>query len=154
MNNIEILEHIAIAYIDDEEFSQYVNPEGRLITNKQLAQALENLIQENKELKKENEKLTYARNWYFEHFTSQACTPEQLHKILRFDYIPKSKVKEKIEEINKRIDYLDKELAEAYIQREKLGTETELDSNEQYIYNMEQERSVRHTEKYAYLKLL
>lgn len=51
MNNIEILEHIAIAYIDDEEFSQYVSPEGRFIINKQLAQAIENLIQENKELK-------------------------------------------------------------------------------------------------------
>ena len=91
-----------------------------------LKYAIENLIQKNKELKKKKEK----------------------------DYIPKSKVKEKIEELNKRIYYLNKELAEAYIQREKLGTETELDANGQYIYNMEQERSIRHTEKYAYLKLL
>ena len=68
--------------------------------------------------------------------------------------ISKNEIKEKIEELDRRIDYLDKELNKAYIEREKLGTETEIDMNEQYIYNMEQERSVRHTEKYAYLKLL
>ena len=91
-------------------------------------------------------------------------TPKDLvHKVFEInrakivnanDYIHKDKIKEKIQRLEKRIDYLDKELAEAYIQREKLGTETELDANEQYIYNMEQEQSIRHTEKYAYLKLL
>ena len=72
----------------------------------------------------------------------------------RNNFIPKSKVKEKIEELDKRIDYLDKELTEAYIVREKLGTETDIDTNEQYIYNMEQERSIRHAQKYAYKELL
>ena len=76
MNNIEILEHIAIAYIDDEEFSQYVSPEGRFITNKQLAQALENLIQEYKELK-ENQIWSEA-------------TIEGLKK----DFVPAAKLKE------------------------------------------------------------
>lgn len=55
---------------------------------------------ENKELKEENNKLTSVRNWYFEHYTAQACTPEILHKILKFDYIPKSKV---VEELKKAI---------------------------------------------------
>ena len=59
----------------------------------------------------------------------------------------KDKIKAKIEELDRRIDYLDKELVEAYIMREKLGTETQIDTNEQYIYNMEQERSIRHTQK-------
>ena len=53
--------------------------------------------EKNKELEKENNVLKGARNWYFEHFTSEACTPEQLRKILTYEYIPKSKVIEIIE---------------------------------------------------------
>jgi len=60
------------------------------------------LLRENEELEKENEKLTYARNWYFEHFTARELTPEQLDKILRFDYIPTSLVEKKIEEYEKK----------------------------------------------------
>jgi len=60
------------------------------------------LLRENEELEKENEKLTYARNWYFEHFTARELTPEQLDKILRFDYIPTSLVEKKIEEYEKQ----------------------------------------------------
>lgn len=59
------------------------------------------LKQQIKELKKENEELIYARNWYFEHTVGKICTPEMLDKILRNDYIPKSKLKDIID----RIDY-------------------------------------------------
>lgn len=92
MNNIKILEEFANKYRKIEK--NHIDYLFSLKEKDIPIQAIENLIQENIKLKKENEKLTYARNWYFEHFTSQACTPEQLHKILRFDYIPKSKVKE------------------------------------------------------------
>ncbi len=54
-----------------------------------------------KSLLNENEKLIYARNWYFEHTVGKICTPEMLDKILRNDYIPKSKLKDIID----RIDY-------------------------------------------------
>lgn len=59
------------------------------------------LKQQIKELRKENEELIYARNWYFEHTVGKICTPEMLDKILRNDYIPKSKLKDIID----RIDY-------------------------------------------------
>lgn len=73
---------------------------------------------------------------------------------LNNNWVSKAEIKAKIEERDIRIDYLDKELAEAYIAREKLGTETGIDFNEQYIYNMEQERSIRHTEKRVLQSLL
>lgn len=72
--------------------------------DKENMTTVEKLIQGYKELKEENKRLTSARNWYFEHYTARACTPEMLDKILRFDYIPKSLVEEKIEELNKKID--------------------------------------------------
>ena len=52
---------------------------------------------------KENEKLKAVRKWYFENTVSKICTPEILNKILRNDYISKQKVKDKIEELNKKI---------------------------------------------------
>ena len=84
---------------------------------------------------------------------------EEYKKQLDLDYVKNNytsndKIKAKIEELERRIDFLDKELAEAYIMREKLGTETEIDTNEQYIYNMEQERSIRHTQKRVLQSLL
>lgn len=52
-------------------------------------------------LQKENEKLTEARNWYFEHTVNKAVTPEMLHKILRQDYIPKSVIIKEIEKLKR-----------------------------------------------------
>ena len=101
MNNIEILEHIAIAYIDDEEFSQYVSPEGRFITNKQLAQALENLIQENKELK---EKYLLLNQINDIEKSQHRKSMKELLKDINNNYIPKSKVKEKIEELEEQAE--------------------------------------------------
>lgn len=106
MNNIEKLEK----FINDFNEFKEKRDLNLFVMNWEEKQALENLIQENKELKEENEKLTYARNWYFEHFTSQACTAEQLHKILRFDYIPKSKVKEMIKELEEKQNNNDKNI--------------------------------------------
>lgn len=69
-------------------------------------------------------------------------------------FIPKSKVEEKIEIINKRIDYLNTELNKCYIERDKLGTETDIDNNEMYIFYMEQEKSCRYVEKTILEELL
>lgn len=63
--------------------------------------AIENILGRLEQLEKENKKLTEARNWYFEHTVNKAVTPEMLHKILREDYVPKSVIREKIEEFKK-----------------------------------------------------
>lgn len=68
--------------------------------------------------------------------------------------IPKSKVKEKIEELDKRIDFLNTELTKCYIEREKLGTETDIDNNETYIFYMEEEKNFREKQKEALQDLL
>jgi len=62
------------------------------------------LKQQIKKLQEENEKLIYARNWYFEHTVNKICTPEMLDKILRNDYISKQKVKDKIRKNEEIID--------------------------------------------------
>ena len=51
--------------------------------------------------------------------------------------IPKEKIEKKIEEIEKRINYLRTEITKTIKENETVGTETETDINEQYIYNME-----------------
>ena len=68
--------------------------------------------------------------------------------------IPKSKVKEKIEELDKRIDFLNTELTKCYIEREKLGTETDIDNNETYIFYMEEEKNFREKQKEVLQDLL
>jgi hypothetical protein len=64
-----------------------------------LIRILETVLADREKLIKENKKIEEARNWYFEHTVNKAVTPEMLHKILRQDYIPKSVIKEKIEEL-------------------------------------------------------
>lgn len=68
--------------------------------------------------------------------------------------IPKSKVKEKLEELDKRIDFLNTELTKCYIEREKLGTETDIDNNETYIFYMEEEKNFREKQKEILQELL
>ena len=70
------------------------------------------------------------------------------------NYIPKSKVKEKIEELDKRIDFLNTELTKCYIEREKLGTETDIDNNEAYIFYMEEEKNFREKQEEVLQELL
>lgn len=56
---------------------------------------------------KELEKVTEARNWYFEHIVGKIATPEMLTKILRQDYVSKDEIREKIEELTNRLKYYD-----------------------------------------------
>ena len=72
----------------------------------------------------------------------------------QFDSIPTSLIKEKIEELDKRIDFLNTELTKCYIEREKLGTETDIDNNETYIFYMEEEKNFREKQKEVLQELL
>lgn len=62
-------------------------------------EAISTVLQEIEHLQKENEKLTEARDWYFECTVRQIATPEMLDKILKDKYINKNKIIEKIKEI-------------------------------------------------------
>lgn len=74
---------------------------GDVYKHLELNNAIEHILSDYRRVLKENEKLTYARNWYFEHTVGKICTPEMLDKILRNDYILKQKIKDIID----RIDY-------------------------------------------------
>lgn len=88
IEKIELLEHIAIAYKDDETLNnEFVSPQGRFIKNKELAGDLENLIQENKKLKEHLQK----------YYNGELFTAKQLKNIeenQRKYFIHKSKLKE------------------------------------------------------------
>lgn len=77
-----------------------------------------------------------------------------LHESSKEMFIPISVIQNKIDEINRRIDYLNTELSKCYIEREKLGTETDIDNNETAIFCMEQEREYRYEQKRALQELL
>ena len=68
--------------------------------------------------------------------------------------IQKQKIKDKIEEIDKRLDFIKIELKKLYIENETIGTETEIDNNEYYIYNLEKEQELRHSQKTILQELL
>lgn len=79
------------------------------------------LKQQIKKLQEENEKLIYARNWYFEHTVNKICTPEMLDKILRNDYISKQKLKDKIRKNEEIIDISnDGDLIHELLQKNKV----------------------------------
>ena len=59
-----------------------------------LQEAYKVILSDYKRVLKENEKLTYARNWYFENTVNKICNPEMLNKILKEDYIPVQKIKD------------------------------------------------------------
>lgn len=63
------------------------------------------VLKENKELKKELDRVTDGRNQLFEYATAQQANPEMLHKVLRVEYIPKQKVKDKIEELESELEF-------------------------------------------------
>ena len=65
-----------------------------------LYKPINHILSDYKRVLKENEKLTYARNWYFENTVNKICNPEMLNKILKEDYIPVQKIKDKIEEFD------------------------------------------------------
>lgn len=64
------------------------------------ALAIDNIIKGYRELEKEYERVRAGRNWLSERISAQIATPEIFDKILEENYIPKSKIKEKIEELN------------------------------------------------------
>ena len=68
--------------------------------------------------------------------------------------VNRSDITKKIEELDKRIDYLNTELNKCYIEREKLGTETDIDNNETAIYYMEREEEYRNKQKEILQELL
>lgn len=91
---IKYLQHLRkyVAGSDEEEF---------VLLALTLIEKQNNRLEQ---LEKENKKLTEARNWYFEHTVNKAVTPEMLHKILREDYVPKSVIREKIKELEKKAE--------------------------------------------------
>lgn len=110
-----------------EQFGEYA------CIDKYVQEAIETVLADREKLIEENKKLEEARNWYFEHTVNKAVTPEMLHKILRQDYIPKSVIKEKIEEVQKEYNKLDKQvdeyindanknLSKYYENKERIGT--------------------------------
>lgn len=123
-------------------------------------EAIEELLKAYKELKeieeshrKENgklrERVKELEEWN-EYYRKEMLSKEYI----KLNYIPKSKVKEKIEELDKRIDFLNTELTKCYIEREKLGTETDIDNNETYIFYMEEEKNFREKQKEILQELL
>lgn len=88
MNNIEILEHFC-------EMEDYENKE-------EFLQAIKNLLQENKELKEENNKLKTC-DGILDVFS---LGKESSRQRIEFDYIPKSKVKEKMQKDIKINDHV------------------------------------------------
>lgn len=92
MNNIEILEDITITSFNCSNII-YLNLE-------EVNKALENLIQENKELKETNKKLyELCQGNAMQEFINNEC-----------GFIPKSKVKEKIEILEKCTTKIDKKV--------------------------------------------
>lgn len=87
---IKIMEH----WIEYEK-----NNKKKINRADELINIQKTILLDYKRVLNENEKLIYARNWYFEHTVGKICTPEMLDKILRNDYISKQKVKDKIKEL-------------------------------------------------------
>lgn len=111
--------------------------------------AIENLLKRYKELEEENNN--------YKKYTVIMSTDGLLINGVKFsfnDYIPTSVIQNKIDELNRRIDYLNTELNKCYIEREKLGTETDIDNNETAIFCMEQEREYRYEQKQVLEEIL
>lgn len=68
--------------------------------------------------------------------------------------ISKDKVKEKIDKIEKRINYLKSEISKTLNENAEAGTETEIDLNEEYIYKMEIELEELEHKKKSFKELL
>lgn len=68
--------------------------------------------------------------------------------------ISKDKVKEKIDKIETRINYLKSEISKTLSENAEVGTETEIDLNEEYIYKMEIELEELEHKKKSFKELL
>ena len=104
MNNIEILEKFIKHYKEVQE--KYKDDEIQAEIERSCyfeevpAEAIENLIQENKELKEELEICETDLDEMT--ISNEHKKKEWVNKLVLNSYIPKSKVKEKIEELDKR----------------------------------------------------
>lgn len=105
--------------------------------------SLHNLLTRYKQLEEENKNKTQKIIEY-----------EKTLKKLQKETIWKSKVKEKIEEIDERIKYLHTEINKCVEEREKLGTETDIDNNETLIFHLEDEKEELYAKKQALQELL
>jgi len=120
----------------------------RLILNGKEVQTLENLLTRYKQLEEENKTLKKVKSdeliinnpWLFEYLNEL--------------YIFKGKVKEKIDKINERIKYLHTEINKCVEEREKLGTETDIDNNETLIFHLEDEKEELYAKKQGLQELL
>lgn len=121
--------------------------------------------QRNKKLEEENKQLKDNYKNQIEHTTilAKALKLEEDAPIdeiyaeinkLKTNSIPISVIQNKIDELNRRIDYLNTELNKCYIEREKLGTETDIDNNETAIFCMEQESEYRYEQKQVLEEIL
>ena len=116
-----------------------------------VEQALQNLIARYKELEDKNKTLeTLLQGNLYQMYLYY----KELAGRYQANSISKDKVKEKIEELDKRIDFLNTELTKCYIEREKLGTETDIDNNETYIFYMEEEKNFREKQEEILQELL
>ena len=151
--DIKILE--TLDYLLDDVYStNLVNDEER---NK-YQYAIEHILSDYKRVLKENEELKEDRDKFKKALGRRITYCNELEKDLfenSSNYvIKKQKVKDKIEELDKRIDFLNTELTKCYIEREKLGTETDIDNNETYIFYMEEEKNFREKQKEVLQELL
>lgn len=104
--NLLLIGDITLHIIDDDGRTAFAG-----IVNKQYNDDLKTVLNYISELEEENKKLTDVRKWYFENTVAKAVTPEMLHKILRQEYIPKDKIRDKIKELKHY-----KEIAEEMIE--------------------------------------
>ena len=124
-----------------EEFIEAVGEEYEVAREKQ---ALERIIKAFRELEERNSNLNESNNLkinkinklekenqsYRDYFGEPPCYDNA-------KYIPKSRIQAKIEELERKIDFLNSQLTKCYEIWEKLGTETEIDDNEELIFNLE-----------------
>lgn len=113
-----------------EEFIEAVGEEYEVLKEKQ---ALERVVKGYRKLEEENESLVRQYEYQGALMVNEYFSKDQVYEL----FIPKSKVKEKIEELDRKIDFLNSQLTKCYEKREKLGTETEIDYNEELIFNLE-----------------
>lgn len=79
---------------------------------------------------------------------------DKIKKHIKNNFIPISLIEKKILMLDMRIKHLRKELEKSCEERETLGTETDIDNNEAYIFHIEEELNHRCAERNALRKLL
>lgn len=97
--DIKNAEHFIKSIKTDKEYKEENGWHGYY--NKEiveLARMLDHILSDYKRVLKENKKLKEVRKWYFENTVS---------KILRDDYVPKSKIKDKIKLNYKKVTNLE-----------------------------------------------